>query len=238
MRKLFLILMLCFLISSVKAAEPTFNYIDSDWLQPISQDMSLFWEMAGLQETGMNYYSTANGSPYWERFNPESPRYQAWFGVYVVDNFEFAEEWNTCGSKSASMQRTIELTMADQIAWLTFFGNPDPYPVLVENSIFYYRMRNGWYNLFYTLNSSSDLGDIFNPYLPMCPDYSLYSSLVGPYHDITLYCNVRFKYENGKFLVIYSSVSQYQLSDGTWKFPRFYVLGEISRMMSGITFSK
>jgi len=240
MKKLFLVSVLLFFSMGVMAMEPVFNYIDSDWLQPIEQDMSEFWGMAGLQETGMNYYSAASGEPYWKRFNPNNPRYQSWFGVYVVDNFEFISEWDSCGNKENSMRRTIDLTIADQIAWLTYFGSPHPYPSLRENSIIYYKIYDGWYNLHYILDSSSDFGGEFNPYLPMCPDYSIYEGLVNPYQDLVLYCNVRFKYDktSENFLVIYSAIAKYELKDGTIKYPSFKVLGEIYKMMNNVRFSE
>jgi hypothetical protein len=237
MKKFFLMILILFVIKIAYAVEPVFNYVDSDWIQPLEQNMDEFWQMMGLQETGTNYYSCAGGVPYWERFNPSNSRYQAWFGVYVVDNFEFASDW-PCRNKLNSVNRAVELTMYDQIAWLTYYGNPSPYPILKENSLWYYKKRNGWYSVNYILKSSSDLGGEFNPELPMCPDYSVYEDLVVPYQDITLYCHLRIKYdtENEQFLVIYSSIAKYQLLDGTWKYPTWQVFGEIYKMMRNVSF--
>jgi hypothetical protein len=239
MKKLFLILITLFVFFTAKvfALEPIFDYVDSDWIQPLEQNMDNFWQMMGLQETGTNYYSCAGGGPYWERFNPNNPRYQAWFGVYVVDNFEFASDW-PCGDKLNSVNRAVELTMYDQIAWLTYYGNPSPHPTLKENSLRYYKKRNGWYSVNYILKSSSDLGGPINPELPIYPGYSIYENLVEPYQEVILYCHLRIKYDirNKQFLVIYSSVSKYQLLDGTWKDPTWSVFSEIYLMMKNVTF--
>jgi hypothetical protein len=59
---------------------PQFNTVAEGWLEPLVFPMDDVWHAMGSPESGTNYY-TAGGpldsnTPYWERFNPDSPLYR------------------------------------------------------------------------------------------------------------------------------------------------------------------
>jgi hypothetical protein len=245
MKKIIFILFALLIFSkNLKAVEPVFNYIDSNWMsEPLFYDMSAFWQNYGLQETGVNYYffAKAQNNWYWERFNPLNPRYQSWFGVYVMDNFEFKNEWyKGHRSKKKSLQRAIEFVEYGSESWLRDMGIPEELndTKIIPSSIYCYKDKNGWYKAFFITKTRSDLGGDYNPEIPFIPGFDSFSRLINPYHKIIMYWEILFKYDkkNNKFLMIYSNLSKWKLINGQWIYPTWELIKEKQKMIKGVTF--
>jgi hypothetical protein len=202
---------------------PRFGFIAPGWVQPLNISMTPFWSAAGLQETGTNYYSSgapaSPSTPFWERFDPSSSLYQAWFGTYVVDNFQFANEWNhaivTVGDIPNSVQRVFALATIDQVAWLTGFQDPNPSAALVSSSVVVVPMANGYFLANGQIQSHSDVGGTI-PSIPFYPPYATHSSMVAAYANVTLNAMLLFKYISSKneLVIIYASGTQWTTLNG------------------------
>jgi hypothetical protein len=171
---------------------PQFNYLPARWLPVQMFQMDPIWNAFGFPECGLNYYTLGgpkDGSTlYWERFNPNSPTYQVFMGTYVVNHFQFAAEWDKPRLKPAdiaqSVQRVINLNIADYFAWNSAYGAPTNTAV-VPGSLKVLKGDNGWFNIFVLVNTYSDLGADY-PWFPWVPPYTLYQDLVEPYQPVTL----------------------------------------------------
>jgi len=104
---------------------PVFDHIPEGWIAPMKQPMNTIWKPLGIK--GMNYFTFGKPktvfSNYIERSNPQSPFYQAWFGVYVISSK------NTCFGIENGKINIFELGKLaeyDQRAWLNAMGDPDP----------------------------------------------------------------------------------------------------------------
>ncbi len=201
---------------------PTFDFIAPGWLQPLSTSMTPFWSAAGLPETGTNYYSSgaaSSSSPYWERFDPSSPLYQAWFGTYVVDDFQFASEWNhpvvRVQDIPNSVQRVAALATVDQIAWLAGYQDPTPYASVEPSSIVVVPAADGYFFLSMQMNTHSDVGGSI-PEFPWYPPYATNASSVDPYASVTANSVALFKFipSKNELVVIYASAAQWTTLDG------------------------
>jgi hypothetical protein len=211
--------------SGARAADrvPRFGFIAPGWLQPLNISMTPFWSAAGLPETGTNYYSAgapaSPSTPFWERFDPSSRLYQAWFGTYVVDNFQFASEWNhpivSVEDIPNSVQRVFALATIDQVAWLTGFQDPHPSAALVSSSVVVVPMANGYFLAYGQIQSHSDVGGTI-PSFPFYPPYATRSSMVSTYANVTLNATLLFKCisSTSELVIIYSSATQWTTLDG------------------------
>lgn len=250
MRKIFTIVLMMVMINLCYAVEPVFNHVNSNWGGPLPQDMNEFWEYSGLQEQGYNYYVTPGPgeNTYWERFNPENPRYQAWCGIYVSSNFEYTSEWeNFHSNKSGSAQRAIDFMISDMGGWLDHFAHPEGWTITVVNpfSVVVKKYNNKWYHVSFIMHSGSDVGGYFEDYDPEQTMYSLYpeegyeifSDLIEPYHDMLFYCTMQFRYdpELDLFLVKYGVTGiAWYLKSGQLKHATPVVYQEIAQMMKNI----
>jgi hypothetical protein len=233
--------------SAARAADlvPSFGFIAPGWLPPQTISMTPFWSAAGLPETGTNYYSAgAPGSPstpFWERFDPSSPLYQAWFGAYVVDNFQFANEWNhavvSVHDIPNSVQRVLALAAVDQIAWLTGFQDPQPLAAPIPSSLVVVPAANGYFLAYLQVRSHSDVGGTI-PSFPFYPPYATLSSMVAAYAEVTLSAAILFKYISSKneLVIVYSSGTQWTTLDGASHSTPPSVMGMQLAMMADTTF--
>jgi hypothetical protein len=201
---------------------PSFPLIARGWISPpLVQDMTPFWHVDfGQQETGTNYYSTGapkDGSTTWERFDPNSPMYEAWFGAYVVNNFEYASEWATPPTSPNQVQGTVAkiLTLGtiDQFVWLYAYGDPAPVATLDTPSTTY--LGNGQFLLRVNMQTHSDFGASSPPF-PWVPDFAPYASQVAPFAPVTLPITFVFTYDTTaqELYVRYASGTEWTTLDG------------------------
>jgi hypothetical protein len=161
----------------------------------------------------------SSSTPFWERFDPSSPLYQVWFGAYVVDNFQFADEWNhavvTVDDIPNSVQRVLALGSVDQVAWLTGFQDPHPLAAPVPSSVIVVPMANGYFLAHLQIQTHSDVGGTI-PSFPFYPPYATRSSMVSAYANVTLNAMLLFKYLSSKneLVIIYASGTQWTTLDG------------------------
>jgi hypothetical protein len=222
---------------------PQFNYLAPGWLPLQTISLTPFWSAAGLPETGTNYYSLGAplpGSPYWERFDPNSPYYQAWFGAYVVGNFQFASEWEKPNLQpsdiSQSVARVEALSVVDQDAWLEGYGNTAPNTQVVPNSTVVVPAGNGFFRVFYTLTSESDVGGTI-PQYPFYPPYSTASNLVPPYQPVVIEATLLLKYlpVEKELIVIYASNTTWKLKDGSFHTTSLPVIAQQFEMSAAVS---
>lgn len=97
----------------------SFEELEPNWINGLATfDMSETWKKVGLKAIGINYFtigSVKNGIS--TRFDPTSPFYQAWLGGYIVRP-EDKKDW--------AISDHWKLGEADQNAWLSLYGDPDP----------------------------------------------------------------------------------------------------------------
>ena len=151
--------------------------IKSDKLFPKNTFTSnLVWPPSDFQRMGKIWRIGINGNNHWsvghilpgnyysERFNPESPYYQAWVGMYAVDK----DLWGFDSKENPSLNKQIELAIKDQNAWLQAYG-AQPF----TKSLSVFGSRDAEVNghkakiFFVELESRSDVGNKNNPNIIM-----------------------------------------------------------------------
>jgi hypothetical protein len=105
-------------------ANPKFGYVSSNWNATIrSLDMHDAWhDIGGVDRVGKNYYllpKATGASTSSDRFRVLSNYFQAWFGMYTVED----DAGGTYGIKNDEivLQDILNLAIADQKAWLSAY---------------------------------------------------------------------------------------------------------------------
>lgn len=198
---------------------PTFHYVAPGWNAPQSIEFDPYWQAAGLPERGTNFYlmgAPATSSPFWTRFDPSSPLYQAWFGAYVVRDFQYANEWSKSHLSTAdipnSIQRVIALASIDQMVWLTAYGDPAPKADVVPGSVVVFPIGGNRFAIYCEMRSHSDVGAPILPY----PWYPPASSSVTPFAPITLHSTAVFTYlsREQRLVITYAVGVEWDTKDG------------------------
>jgi len=105
----------------------------SGWTPIVRTDMDDAWKALGRR--GCNSFTLgaperifAGGA---SREDPESPRYQAWFGVYSV----ILDGPSDLALDEAGLVAFADsLLRADQLRWLTTMGDPEPFAAVAERT--------------------------------------------------------------------------------------------------------
>ena len=95
------------------------NRLSHGWINGfVIFDMTPVWKKAGMDASGVNYFTIGNiKNSLSSRFNPSSLYYQAWLGGYIV-KFSNKREW--------SINNHFRLGEADQNNWLSLCGDTNP----------------------------------------------------------------------------------------------------------------
>lgn len=224
---------------------PQFNYVAPGFAPIQTIDMTQFWSQFGFPERGTNYYtsggpatpSTAN----WERFNPQSPYYQVWFGTYIVSNFSAAAEWDSpnleISDVQASVARTLQLAAADQIVWLSGYLDPHPNATIDQSSVKVFKAGPRKFSIYAKINTDSDLG-YPDPLFGFYPGWTKYATLVEPNAPVSLDAVMTISYDDAhqNFIVQYASNCHWTLSNGTKKRTPLWVEAHQAAMMVATTF--
>lgn len=221
--------------------DPTFNFIAKAWINPpFKFSMDAIWQGAGLPDRGNNFYVFAapSSQSFAERYDPLSPRYQAWEGAYVDSAFAFASEWPALRERDIpqSIETVKKLVEADQAAWLFGAGDPAPLARTLTARVVGPDC-DGFFLMLSTIETHSDVGDGVSQ-LPLYPPFSAVSALVTPY-DVVLYeASTRFKYDvdRGVFLVAYASNTIWRTIGGRVHGASPEVAFEQLAMLRGTTF--
>jgi hypothetical protein len=143
---------------------PAFSYISSNWRdRPYKIRMDDIWQDEGIDAQGQNYYffpRPTQGHKHSERFNPQSDYFQAWFGIYTIENTN--DTIYALSDDGIDAQAIIELAIADQRAWLRTLGLSQPSAELDDSvplnvSQIEIDGRSGW-KIAGTLNTNADVG--------------------------------------------------------------------------------
>lgn len=154
-------------------ADPEFGYISPAWDTTIrSLDMHDAWHaFGGVDRIGKNYYllpKATGASTSSDRFRVLSDYFQAWFGVYTVED----DAGGAYGIENGELvlQDILNLAVADQKAWLSaYITDPDTAAAItVTASTSDYSVEeveidgcDGW-KLSGTMTSTVDVG-YYNP---------------------------------------------------------------------------
>ncbi len=229
--------------------DPTFEYVASDWSKkPYNIRMDDMWHSEGIGATGQNYYffpKPATGYRYSERFNPQSDYFQAWFGVYTIedaDNTTYALSDN-----GIDPQAIFVLAIADQKGWLKSFGLQQPLVTLdtsvpVDVSEIQIDGNLGW-KITGRFNTNMDVG-VDNPRwgLPslLKAPATVWHGLVDSYGavslDVVFY--VWYASENKELNVIYYNGVEFDDLNASHHSTLPLISGELDAMASGITVRK
>jgi hypothetical protein len=224
---------------------PQFGYLAPGFAPIQTVQAGQFWNAFGFQETGIGYYTSGGpkdaSTTIWERFNPNSPYYQVFFGCYVIDNFATASEWNKpdlqVSDVQGSIQRLLALGSADQIAWLSGFGDPHPNATPDPSSIVVIKDGPRLFTMYVRFATDSDLG-FPDPQFGFYPGYNQFANLVAPNAPITVEAVLTFTYDDAhqNFVVVYASNAHWTLSDGTAKQTPAWVEAQQARMVGSTSF--
>lgn len=113
---------------SVATIRPPFkvvlNEIPRGWIDRICWgDLTQVWRRSGVPATGVGGFICAGGDPAGcsALWNPESPGYLAWCGVYIYKPDRF-EDFYQEDTGATGMAR--ELGYKDDLSWSKIYGNP------------------------------------------------------------------------------------------------------------------
>ncbi len=196
-------------------ADPAFRYVSTNWLnQVFTLNMDNIWQYYGIGARGQNYYffpKPTQARIYSDRFNPESNYFQSWFGAYTIEDSN--NTTYALSNNSINAQAILQLSIADQKAWLiSFAGLPNP-SVSIDTSValnvsqVQIDGRSGW-KITGRLNSNVDVG-VNNPQsnypsLLIIPSIA-WEGFVGSYANVKLevVSYVWYASENKELNVVY-----------------------------------
>ena len=226
------------------APVPSFHVIAPAWFTPLSFPLDAAWAAFGYPDRGTTYYSSAaplGSSPYWDRFNPASDRYEAWFGAYVIADFAYAYEWaqsslSVCDI-AQSAQHLRDLALADQFAWQTAYGDPAIVATIVPGSIYVHPVGGRWFAIGFKIESHTDVGGTI-PAFPWYPPYAQETSQVAAYAGTTFDTVYLFTYDAASkhLLVKFFSGTEWTTLDGVRHATPRHVYLEMLQMVAATTF--
>src|ERR1700690_3162360 len=119
-------------VSAAERVNIAFDPLPAGWIAD-QQVMDPIWEPLGVR--GVNHY--AYGGPvlpneFSSRSDPDSPLYQAWFGVYTIAGGK--DKWPT-GKKGRVFQAAVKLAEYDHRSWLEAMGDPKPVAISDANPV-------------------------------------------------------------------------------------------------------
>lgn len=118
-------------------SDPVFGYVADDWVaQVFWTDMTDYWAEQGIAHTGKNYYlftKPAGGAAHSRRFDPQSPYFQSWIGIYTVKD----KNGKVYGMEDGALDRdaVIKLGIGDQTGWLRDFARISSPRVLIDETV-------------------------------------------------------------------------------------------------------
>lgn len=200
---------------------PVFGYIADSWVDGVfSTEMDDYWHEQGIAHSGTNYYlfpKPVEGTDHSCRFDPLSPYFQSWIGLYTVrdrDDVTYGIDGGVLDQEAV-----IKLGIADQTGWLKDFARiPDPrvildgsVPVTCEETTI--DGEPGW-RLTCRLLTQADVGeDNLQDGLPalLTVPANCWSSRVSSYQEImtNIVFYVWYSAENRELNMLYLTGSEY-----------------------------
>jgi len=187
-----------------KSVTTSFDPLPAGWIAD-QQVMDPIWEPLGVR--GVNHYaygSPASPNKFSSRSDPDSPLYQAWFGVYTIvggkDKFE-------TGDKQRDFQAGVKLAEYDQRSWLEAMGDPKPVATSDANPVITMLVIDGAQRTLYTVDmqSHSDLSSVSTPLAKGIgmPPITKWQKELSPFHEITLHCEFAFWYDPQRGITVF-----------------------------------
>lgn len=227
--------------------DPVFGYIADAWVNDVFwTDMSDYWAEQGIAHSGKNYYlfpKPAGDAAYSRRFDPQSPYFQSWIGIYTVKDKD--DKAYGIDNGILDQDAVIKLGIADQTGWLRDFARisapriliDDTVPVTCEDTTF--DGEPAW-KLTCRLLTQADVGD--TNYQAGVSDLlivpaSCWESSVESFQEINV--NIVFYVwhspENGELNMLYLTGAEYTDLDGV---PHDYlpvILPELEEIAKNVT---
>jgi len=118
-------------------ADPAFQHVSSSWLnQVFTMRMDNIWQYYGIAAKGQNYYFLPNPTQartFSDRFNPQSNYFQSWFGAYTIEDSN--NTTYAMSNNNINAQAILQLSIADQKAWLISFAGFSSPSVSIDTSV-------------------------------------------------------------------------------------------------------
>lgn len=198
----------------------SFAPLPSPWVSETNV-MDPIWEPLGYK--GVNFYAyggPSQGSTFATRSDPDSPLYQAWFGVYVVAGTGGAFSGD---EKSRACLAFSKLAEFDQRSWLEAMGDPHPLAESAKSRHFSVISIAGSDRTAcaFDMKTHSDLGPGTTPlgkHLGM-PPVQKWQDRLGAFHDLTLHALGAWWYDGqrGVTVIVYTASSNFTDNRGTTK---------------------
>lgn len=200
--------------------------------------MDPIWEPLGYK--GVNYYAYGGpqtGHEFAARSDPDSPLYQAWFGVYVIGDGKAA-----FGTRNAhdGCQAFAKLAEYDQHSWLQAMGDPSPLAQSMANPHF---STTAIADLKRTtcsfeMKSHSDLGTADTPLAKhmRMPPSEKWKDRLSPFHDLTLHVVGAWWYDSRRdvSVIVYGASSAFTTKSGAARDNGPALDATLGRMMTQI----
>ncbi len=200
--------------------------------------MDPIWEPLGYK--GVNYYGYGGpqtGHEFAARSDPDSPLYQAWFGVYVIGDGKAA--FGT-GNEHDGCQAFAKLAEYDQRSWLQAMGDPSPLAQNETSPHFTTTAIAGSKRTTcsFDMKSHSDLGTADTPlakHMGMPPAEKWKNRLL-PFHDLTLHVVGAWWYDSRSdvSVIVYGASSAFTTKSGAARDNRSALDATLARMMTQV----
>lgn len=215
----------------------SFAPVPSPWVAE-QNVMDPIWEPLGYK--GVNFYAyggAAEGSTFVSRSDPDSPLYQAWFGVYLVASASgvFAGE-----DKNRACLAFSNLAEFDQRSWLEAMGDPHPFAESAQAKQFSLIPIAGSSRTACTfdMKSHSDLGPGTTPLAKHVgmPPTQKWQDRLGAFHGLTLHVLGAWWYDNQRnvSVIVYTACSNFTDNRGTTKDNGAAVKAAFRKMMGQV----
>jgi hypothetical protein len=204
--------------SAAERANVSFDPLPAGWIAD-QQVMDPIWEPLGVR--GVNHYAyggRTSPNEFASRSDPDSPLYQAWFGVYTIAGGK--DKFQT-GAQQRDFQAAVKLAEYDQRSWLEAMGDPKPVATSDTHPVIATLVIDGAKRTLYSadMQTHSDLSSGSTPLATGIgmPPVAKWQKELSPFHEITLHCEFAFWYDaqRGITVFVYAASSAFKLkSDG------------------------
>lgn len=228
----------------------SFRTMPKNWIQqPNRQSMNAIWSGEGMNVKGENYYylpAPIEGKTFSQRFDPTSPYFQSWFGIYVVKDNESKRFAFADGRLDGNA--LFQLAVADQRAWLRNVAGLDTPVVAVDTSFPIAVVKvsvagqDAW-KLTGRVRSNVDVGEknvrVGRPDVLLIPSIS-WSEYIGSYASVTLdvVAYVLYNSDKKETYVIYYNGIDFIDKKGQHHRTLPDIQAEMEPMMSTLTLEK
>ena len=175
-------------VSAAERVNIAFDPLPAGWIAD-QQVMDPIWELLGIR--GVNHYAyggKVSPNDFSSRSDPDSPLYQAWFGVYTIAGEK--DKFQT-GDPQRDFQATVKLAEYDQRTWLETMGDPKPVATSDTHPVITTLVIDGAKRTLYSADMQTH-SDLSSGHTPLAkgigmPPIAKWQKELSPFHDVTLH---------------------------------------------------